>query len=336
MSRRESLRNAGIFLASMVVALALAELAVRLLIPVRDVGPAFSIHDAVLGKRLKANFSAERITPEFRMRLTTNSLGFRGQEPGAIQRESILFLGDSFTLGYGVSDGEEFPARVAAALRQRYGGAGPPVLNAGIGDSGNGFWVKFLRGEAGRLRPRIVVVQLFDNDFRDNVDERLFTLESSGALRELPVPGPSWQRSLQSAIEALPGAPQSYLVGLLRQVLAAPRRAPAQPHPAEPLGTRKLEPDDALTLRIVEEAISICDARGWQVLGLVVGLPAARAAAIRDVFERHRAPTLMIPAKRERPDLYFAIDGHWHSAGHVFAANRVVEALDALGVGKPR
>ena len=72
------LQNTGLLLLSTAVSLGLAEIAVRIFVPVRDVGPSFSVHDPFFGKRIKAGFSAERRTPEFRMRLTTNSLGFRG------------------------------------------------------------------------------------------------------------------------------------------------------------------------------------------------------------------------------------------------------------------
>ena len=136
--RRETLRNAGLLLLSTVISLALAEIAVRYFIPVRDVGPSLSVHDPVLGGRIKANFRAERITPEFRMRLSTNSLGFRGPEPDGVPRRAILFLGDSFTLGHGASDGEEFPARIADNVNEKLfefaAGAAPrelPVPAAG-------------------------------------------------------------------------------------------------------------------------------------------------------------------------------------------------------------
>ena len=331
---RQLLKNAALVLLSVVFSLGAAEIAIRLFIPVRDVGPSFSIYDPVLGKRNKASFSAERITPEFRMRFSTNSLGFRGPEPTSFPRRPILFLGDSFTLGYGVSDGEEYPARVASELRQRHGDQAPPVVNAGIGDSGNGRWIKFLRGEAEAMQPRLVVMQLLDNDFDDNRNERLFALEPGGTLRELPVPEPGAMRKFQTVIEIVPGLSHSYLVGLLRQV-RAPRLGSGEPAAA---GSRQVQPDpktDELTLRIVEEALSVCTARGWRMLGLLVGLPEARAAAAKALFARHGVPVVVIPAKTERPDLYYKIDGHWNAGGHAFAAGRLLEAMDGLSITKP-
>lgn len=329
---RQALGNAGLLLLSAVICLGLAETVVRIFVPVRDVGPSFSRYDPVLGKRLKASFSAERITPEFTMRFSTNSLGFRGPEPDAFPRRPVLFLGDSFTLGYGVSDGEEFPARVAAGLRQRHGDGAPAVVNAAVGDSGNGFWVKFLRTTAPAMQPRLVVMQLENNDFSDNLNEKLFALGHGASLRALPVPPPGAMRKLQAVIEAIPGLPNSYLVGRLRQVrfsafglherVSAERRPPT-------------EETDQLTLRIVEEAISICEARGWRMLGMLVGLPDTREAAVRDRFTRHRVPVIVIPAKNERPDLYYRIDVHPHAHGHAFTADRVLASLSAIPIASP-
>jgi lysophospholipase L1-like esterase len=327
-------RNWYVLVITVFVSLGLAELVVRWFVPVRDVGPPFSAYDAVFGKRMKAGFSAERIAPEFRMRLSTNSLGFRGPEPSRSLPGPILFLGDSFTLGYGVNDGEEFPARVAAELVRRMGSAAPAVVNAGIGDSGNGFWVKFLRREAPALQPRLVVMQLFSNDFSDNVNEKLFELEPGGALRELPVPPPSPLRRLEVTIDSVPGLWHSYLVGLLRQAIAPPPALNLPPG-AELPGTRRLEPTDQLTLRIVEQAISLCAERGWKMLGLVAALPPAREAAVKGIFERHGVPVALIPAKGAKPELYYRIDGHWHAGGHAFVASRVLEALAALGIDNP-
>lgn len=140
------------------------------------------------------------------MMLSTNSLGFRGPEPKGSGAESILFLGDSFTFGYGVNDGEEFPARVAAALRARYGDQALPVVNAGIGDPGNRFWIRTLHDLPESVQPRLVVMQFLDNDFDDNLNEGLHGLTPDGALTALVTPPPGFMRRAQLSIEQIPGA----------------------------------------------------------------------------------------------------------------------------------
>ena len=124
------------------------------------------------------------------MQFTTNSLGFRGPEPDSFPNHPILFLGDSFTAGYGVNDDEESPALIRKALAKRYGAHRIPVVNTGLGDSGNGYWIKFLKKEGKRYDPRLVVLELCETDFEDNIREHLFGLSSLGELEELPVPPP--------------------------------------------------------------------------------------------------------------------------------------------------
>src|SRR3990167_3315053 len=148
---------------ALLVAFVVAELVVRVAVPVRNVGPTFSEYDPVYGKRLKRSFACTRTTPEFTMRFSTNSLGFRGPEPAGFPGRGVLFLGDSFTTGYGVNDGEEFPDLVRRGLEAS--GIGVPVVNAGSGNTGNGYWLRFLEREGTRFSPRLVVLGFCGNDF---------------------------------------------------------------------------------------------------------------------------------------------------------------------------
>jgi hypothetical protein len=188
-------KNLALSLIALLVGIGISELIVRSFVQVRDVGPSFTVYDPLYGQTLKKSFSARRITPEFTMRFTTNSDGFRGPELGMLSSRPILFLGDSFTMGYGVNDGEEFPAPVRAALSQR-GSKMVSVINAGVGNSGNGRWAKFLRAEARRYNPALVVLQIHANDFGDNIRERLFELSPAGELIELPVSSVGGERRI--------------------------------------------------------------------------------------------------------------------------------------------
>jgi lysophospholipase L1-like esterase len=327
--RSEFAKRTLLLLLSLALSLICAEILVRVVVTVRDVGPAFTTYDSVSGKRLKRAFRGTRVTPEFTMTLTTNSLGFRGPEPNGAISDSILFLGDSFTLGYGVNDGEEFPARVAAALRERHGDRALPVVNAGIGDSGNGFWLRFLRSEAEATHPRLVVMQFLDNDLGDNVSERLYALTTEGTLAELPTPPPGLMRRVQGVIEATPGLSSSYLVGLVRQFQLPGAASSAVAEPTQPSRDFALR----LTTAIVEAALEACRERGWPVLGVLVGLDEDQGAAMRDALSRYGAYAIELPSKVDAPDLYYRVDGHWNAAGHADAARGVLEALDVLQIG---
>jgi hypothetical protein len=209
-------------LVATVLGLGVSELITRAFLPVPHVGPAFTVYDPLYGKRMRPSFTATRSSPEYRFTVRTNSLGLRGPEPRAGVAGGLLFIGDSFTLGYGVEDDESFPARIEARLRAR--GLDVPVLNAGMGNSGNGHWIKLLEHEAPAWAPRLVVLQMMANDFSDNLREGLFELDVDGHLQELPVQPPSFARRAQDWIERVPGLGYAHLVALAWSTSAAIQR----------------------------------------------------------------------------------------------------------------
>jgi lysophospholipase L1-like esterase len=323
-------RTLRVFVVGVVAALALDEIVVRLFVPVRNVGPSFSEYDPVYGKSLKKNFSCTRITPEFRMSFTTNSLGHRGPEPAAPLERGILFLGDSFTEGYGVNDGEEFPALVREALRARYGQAAPAVINAGVGHVGNGRWLKFLRLEGKRYDPQVIVLQLSGNDFADNISDRLFTLSDVGTLMEHDPPPPGAFRHVQWFIEAVPGLSYSYLVGLIREAyyfMSVSQHTTGRDEAEEARINR-------LTFRIIEEIVRLCQQQQWPLAVVIVDFETDRLQEMKAILERHNVPHIVPPAKSERPDLYYTVDGHWNKDGHELVAFQVLEMLASLGIPK--
>ncbi|CAN0511575.1 unnamed protein product, partial [Laminaria digitata] len=117
------------------------EVTLRVWGQVRNVGPSFSEYDATYGKQLKRNLNCKRYAPEFEMSLTTNSRGHRGPEWSETSTGGVVLIGDSFTMGYGVSDGEEYAAVLRKALDKRHGPQTVPVVNMGMGNNGNGRWL---------------------------------------------------------------------------------------------------------------------------------------------------------------------------------------------------
>jgi len=321
-------KNLALSLITLLVIVGVCELVVRSFVPVRNVGPSFTVYDSFYGKTLKKSFSTRRITPEFTMHFTTNSEGFRGPELGSLSLRPILFLGDSFTMGYGVNDGEEFPALVRKALNAR--SLDPvPVINAGMGDNGNGRWVKFLRDKAKQYNPALVVLQIQANDFLDNIRERLFELTPAGSLRERPVPSQAVKRTVQRLVDRIPGMAYSYLIGLVRQVSWG-GTAPQWEYDSEtpPVNQKPASPEEQLLFRLLEEVLTICEDEGWHILAVMVGIPDKRLAKMEKFFSDRSVLTVVIPTKRERPDLYYKVDGHWNASGHSFTAVRILEAIE--------
>ena len=316
--------NIVAFAAALTIGLVAAEVIVRNFVTVSAVGPNFSEYHPVYGKHLKPSFSARRRTPEFEMVITTNAFGFRGAPIEQFPNEPVLFLGDSFTMGYGVNNGEEFPSLISARLATL---AEPvPVVNMGVGKSGNGRWVKILNDIEGKVSPRLVVLQFLDNDFADNERERLFSIDDKGALQEHPVPPPGRMQRLQSIVDAVPGLSSTYLLALARQVVVARNRS----QPAEP-GAQSKEVNDVLTFRIVEEVLAICERNNWPVLGVVVGLDEHRRSGIENILAQNQIDFVSLPAKPARPDLYYEIDGHWNADGQKHASQVILEKMDQMG-----
>ena len=320
-------KNLALSLIALLVSVGIGELILRCCVSVRNVGPSFSMYDPGYGKMLKKNFSCRRITPEFTMKFTTNPEGFRGPALESLSRRSILFLGDSFTMGYGVNDGEEFPALVRKALNER-SPDNASIVNAGIGNNGNGRWVKFLRAEGKRYNPDLIVLQIHDNDFRDNVREQLFVLTPEGELRERPLSSPGARWSIQKVVESVPGLSYSYLIGFARQVFWD-RKSSSPDYDSDNLHINqdRTTLEDHLLISIVEEILIICRENGWDILAVIVDISGDRRTGLEKFFLARNVSTVVIPTKGERPDLYYRVDGHWNALGHRYTADRILEQL---------
>lgn len=326
------LKNLVLFLIALLIGICISELIVRSFIPIRNVGPSFTVYDPFYGKTLKKSFSTQRITPEFTMSLTTNSGGFRGPEIETTSSRPILFLGDSFTMGYGVNDGEEFPALIRKALSENENKSKIiPVINAGMGDNGNGRSVKFLRTEGKKYNPSLIVLQIHATDFKNNIHERLFKLDPAGELIELDVPSPGMKRMVQTFVESVPGLANLYLIGWLRQMSFsdnASRRNSGSDSSSVNQDQALLE--EQLLFRLLEELLTISKEHEYKVLAVLADIPDKRLAMMRKFFAGHNVATVTIPTKLNRPDLYYKTDGHWNTSGHRFAADRIFEAIEEI------
>lgn len=328
---REMLKDTFLLIAAIVLGVSFVEVGTRLFVPVRNVGPAFSVFDPIYGKRTKNNFKGTRITPEFTMTMSTNSKGFRGPELPDSLGKPILFIGDSMTMGFGVNDGEEFPGLIRDRLKKKFGNSAPVVINAGIGNVGLGRWVKFLRREGKYYKPHTVVLQLNSNDFQDDISEGLFSLSSSGEVDEVPLEKKGVLRSLQPIIETIPGLSQSYLIGLIQQALGTLRAR----NYAETNFDIKDHSNGELTYRLLETIISICQKEGYPIITVAAVNQKKRLAELKTVLDKYDVPLIVSPSKSDRKDLYYAIDGHWNKRGHSVMADKVyAELMPIISAGQ--
>ena len=325
---RKTLQNSILLLTSVLVTVVAGEVFVRLFIPVRNVGPTFSAYDPYYGKVLKRNFTCTRIAPEFTMEFRTNSYGHRGPEPSVFPARPILFLGDSFTSGYGVNDGEEFPELIRTTLERRGTAPHIPVVNAGSGNTGNGYWLRFLKAEGPRYDPKLVVLGFCVNDFSDNIVEGMYALDPAGRLLEDTTANlQQGARTAQQVIEAIPGLAYSHLVGLARQAYS--ERTPPDPGVTGAGDARFSSSGDDLTYRLVAETLDLCKNKQWRVVIIAIETTGGRLERLQTICAKRDIPLLVTPTKRDRPDLYYAVDGHWNAAGHQFVRDMFMHLVDS-------
>lgn len=121
------------------------------------------IRDADLGWRLRPGATA----PWGGVQVTINSKGLRGPEISYSRNAStprLLYLGDSVTMGYGLSKYDQaYPFRIEALLEKRLG-QDVETVNAGV--NGYSSWQEhiFLEREGLKYRPDIVIVGFVLND----------------------------------------------------------------------------------------------------------------------------------------------------------------------------
>ena len=114
--------------------------------------------------RLKPNGTCTFYNREFSVENHFNSAGLRDDE-SSLDNPSIVMLGDSFTMGWGVPQTDAFP-QVLEALSQK------KVLNAGVSSFGTAREVKLLETLTRRRNLKhveTVIFQYHHNDFEENL-----------------------------------------------------------------------------------------------------------------------------------------------------------------------
>lgn len=194
------LLRASFLLASLVVAVVLAEVVLRLL-DIQDGRvhlEAFAQYDPLLGWKTAPNVSTKIVTQDYTTNVHYGPKGLRGRDhayakPSGVSR--ILILGDSMVDGYSVP----IEDRVSEVLEAKLG-PGFEVVNLGVSGYSTDQEMLMLETEGLKYRPDLVVLFLYYNDVWMNGDRLLggdtfkprFDLDPNGnlVLRGVPVPKP--------------------------------------------------------------------------------------------------------------------------------------------------
>jgi hypothetical protein len=163
-----------------------------------QVDPGLIEHDSQLGWRLASGWSGAHRHHDFEVRYVTDERGFRRMAVAGTSGPRVAFLGDSFTFGWGVGQGETFVERWTAVRPN-------PVVARNLGVPGTStdqqvllLEQRVLSRESLAPPPDVVVlVVCLINDLFDNMravplqapyGKPYFELEPSGlVLRNVPV-----------------------------------------------------------------------------------------------------------------------------------------------------
>ena len=124
-----------------------------------------------------------------------DSLGYRGVDfprkkvPGELR---VLAIGDSFTYGDFVDDGQTVPAVVQRQL-ERACGRPVTVVNAGVGGSTITTQIEMLR-RAAAISPDVVVLTFSENDVTDLRDDMWHDLAVNRSAESVSTRGPPARR----------------------------------------------------------------------------------------------------------------------------------------------
>ncbi len=179
-SRSTPFANAALLLGTLALLLPLAELVVRVAapqtLPSQSRIRSFTVRgmyvaDEAAGFRPAPNFEGAFEHAGVTTRFRTNSIGLRDDEitPKTPEMTRVLVLGDSFVWGWGAPQGEEWVSLVERMLREKRGAGRIDVVNAGVNAYGTEAQVAHLERLGPELRPDVVLVAFFTNDFTDNL-----------------------------------------------------------------------------------------------------------------------------------------------------------------------
>ncbi len=154
------------------IACGVLEIVLRVSTPIPEIAnPLYGFHvsDSGLGWKGRPSIRLRFHRPDFDALVETGPDGWRRANPAppADAVTKVLFLGDSFTWGWGVSQGEVFTDELQRRLPSTVA-----VYNRGVNAFGTAQEYLLMERELGRTHYDEVVLMFFFNDVRNNIDGR--------------------------------------------------------------------------------------------------------------------------------------------------------------------
>jgi len=325
MRLRRAVARLALLVCSTMAGLALLEYGVRLLVPAYD--PSRSVAFTVLpdGTPIGRAGTTGRLiknTGDYDVDVTFNAIGFRDPKPlHASTRHDIFVVGDSFGLGWGVSEAQRFSDLLQARLRR-------PVYNLGVAAAdltGYAHVLDYARRHGATLDTLVATICL-ENDLA-SYDEETSRVEGWRDAVKIYLSRRSAAYFLASS--AVHRAP--------RLARAAERMGFIVPNLAPPTEARV--PEGAIEESVRRLRGMLAGRRSVALIvpsrGLWAGTPEHRreTARVHESFvSRLRQSGIEVVDMRERLErggdplgFHFPNDGHWNAAGHRAAADALAE-----------
>jgi lysophospholipase L1-like esterase len=253
-------------------------------------------------------------------RVSLNAHGHRDDEmpvekPAGERR--ILVLGDSVTFGWGVDQGQDFPARLETLLRQRTGTAWQ-VINAGVNGYNSEQEATYFATEGIRFQPDIVLLVYVGNDVEPVFDPNVVTWRRY----------PTWPSSLPEFLERTRSLSYLYQTTKLFQRMAELR----PPDAGAPGRSLTDHPGWPASLKALKSISELCERRK---IPFLVALESGSAEKIPVQLRQADIDAITLgPAwSRVAPDKHRVsrVDPHPSAAVHAEFAALLLEELRARG-----
>jgi lysophospholipase L1-like esterase len=302
--------------------------------------------DTQLGWRGKPNIRRRFHRQDFDVLVEHGPDGFRRPQPPPPEHADarVLFLGDSFTWGWGVAQGHVFTDWLQRAVGPRLA-----IDNRGVNAFGTAQEYLLLQQTLRERRYAKVAVMFYNNDVEDNVTRKehrplLELVDGRLVARNLPLPA-----HLESPVETFLDDHSraviffSYQFTVLQQRIKGLGGAIPAPPTQGNIDYRTL-PGYGVTARLLAEMRTLCQQHGAQFY--VVDVPSrgdVRAQPADDAYVRavHEMVTEVcgregIPLIDLAPgfysetqrgaQLFFSSDPHWNADAHRLAARLLLES----------
>jgi hypothetical protein len=294
-------------------------------------------YDAELGWIGTPATSATLNFPWGPVEVSTNSLGLREEELSPVDtRPTILFIGDSFTWGFGLPKRERFTDLLQAKHPD------VRIVNAGMSGYGTDQELLLLTRLLPRLSPKLVVAVPFENDLENNMScEQYFyskpcfeLVDDALMLRPGPVLGQTlWQRISQFLfVETALGWTSHALVTSDYLRLPSSEESRRRPDRIDSVkrvpGWWRHRPDYQLTAALLKAMKIKAKLHGAEFAILIAPTNEDFSSALRELSTEIGVPCVD-PAAHPSWDptaVRFKTDEHWNALGH----RLVAEAIESV------